>query len=162
LTSVLKTFRQWQCSHQGHNTWKKNSFPEYCKFWLSEVSLEVEHEVGKMLWGRGNILVSVSSVLKSLVPCYLLLFCFTSFSGHFVAPFAAHAFCNHMGFPEFGEILTYKDPQRMLLMSLFVFGLVAWCILLTPLTNPAWYSNHLFWKNHWYMGVISYDSAQYY
>ncbi|PNF23073.1 CAAX prenyl protease 2 [Cryptotermes secundus] len=69
-------------------------------------------------------------------------------TGHFVAPFAAHAFCNHMGFPDFGEILTYKDPQRMLLMSLFVFGLVAWCILLTPLTNPAWYSNNLFWKNH--------------
>ncbi|KDR09270.1 CAAX prenyl protease 2 isoform X2 [Zootermopsis nevadensis] len=69
-------------------------------------------------------------------------------TGHFVAPFAVHAFCNHMGFPDFAEILTYKDPQRMLLMSLFVLGLVGWCVLLTPLTNPTWYSNHLFWRNH--------------
>lgn len=69
-------------------------------------------------------------------------------TGHFVAPFAAHAFCNHMGFPDFAEILTYKEPQRMLMLSLLVLGLVAWCMLLTPLTNPAWYSNHLFWKNH--------------
>ncbi|PSN50774.1 CAAX prenyl protease 2 [Blattella germanica] len=69
-------------------------------------------------------------------------------SCHFIAPFAAHAFCNHMGFPDFAEILTYKEPQRSMLMSLFVTGLVAWCLLLTPLTNPAWYDNHLFWKGH--------------
>jgi prenyl protein peptidase len=73
---------------------------------------------------------------------------FALIAGHFVAPFAAHAFCNHMGFPDFAEILTYKEPQRMFLLSLLVLGLVAWCMLLTPLTNPAWYSNHLFWKNH--------------
>ncbi|XP_069689774.1 CAAX prenyl protease 2 isoform X6 [Periplaneta americana] len=69
-------------------------------------------------------------------------------TGHFVAPFAAHAFCNHMGFPDFAEILTYKDPQRIILISLFFIGLLGWCALLTPLTNPALYDNHLFWKNN--------------
>jgi prenyl protein peptidase len=108
-------------------------------------------QVGKNVGGMSvcHPFASVFLVsLQDLVHTYLFLNCFTSFTGHFVAPFAAHAFCNHMGFPDFEEILTYKDPQRMLLMSLFVFGLIAWCILLTPLTNPAWYSNHLFWKNH--------------
>lgn len=82
--------------------------------------------------------------------CCFYIKVFVLISGHFVAPFAAHAFCNHMGFPDFAEILTYKEPQRIFLMSVLVLGLVAWCMLLTPLTNPAWYSNQLFWKNHWY------------
>ncbi|GLH07732.1 hypothetical protein R5R35_005888 [Gryllus longicercus] len=69
-------------------------------------------------------------------------------TGHFVAPFAAHAFCNHMGFPDFGELLTYQKPQRILLMSLFVVGLLSWCLLLTPLTTPSIYSNQLFWRYH--------------
>ncbi|XP_046996541.1 CAAX prenyl protease 2 isoform X1 [Schistocerca americana] len=67
-------------------------------------------------------------------------------TGHFIAPFAAHAFCNHMGFPDFAELMTYKDQNRIVLMSLFVLGLVLWCVLLTPVTNPHWYSNNLFWK----------------
>lgn len=83
--------------------------------------------------------------------CCLYITVFVLIAGHFVAPFAAHAFCNHMGFPDFAEILTYKEPQRIFLMSALVLGLVAWCMLLTPLTNPAWYSNQLFWKNHWYL-----------
>ncbi|XP_067012806.2 CAAX prenyl protease 2 [Anabrus simplex] len=69
-------------------------------------------------------------------------------TGHFVAPFAAHAFCNHMGFPDFSELMLYKDRRRYVLMLLFVVGLCAWCALLTPLTNPSWYSNHLFWRYH--------------
>ena len=83
--------------------------------------------------------------------CCLYIIVLVLIAGHFVAPFAAHAFCNHMGFPDFAEILTYKEPQRIFLMSVLVLGLVAWCMLLTPLTNPAWYSNQLFWKNHWYL-----------
>ncbi|CAG2052940.1 unnamed protein product [Timema podura] len=45
-------------------------------------------------------------------------------TGHFVAPLTAHAFCNHMGFPDFAEILTYKDPRRCFLIFLYVIGLV--------------------------------------
>nr|CAD7445062.1 unnamed protein product [Timema bartmani] len=43
-------------------------------------------------------------------------------TGHFVAPLTAHAFCNHMGFPDFAEILTYKDPRRCFLIFLYVIG----------------------------------------
>ncbi|XP_033216768.1 CAAX prenyl protease 2 [Belonocnema kinseyi] len=70
-------------------------------------------------------------------------------TGHFVAPFAAHSFCNHMGLPDLSEIATYKDPlKRIILVSLFVIGLVAWCFLLTPMTNPVIFSNNLFWHKH--------------
>ncbi|KAK0181907.1 hypothetical protein PV327_000091 [Microctonus hyperodae] len=67
-------------------------------------------------------------------------------TGHFMAPFAAHSFCNHMGFPDLSEVIAYKDPvKRAGLLCLFVIGLVAWCFLLTPLTNPTWFNNNLFW-----------------
>jgi len=68
------------------------------------------------------------------------------FLGHFVAPFAAHSFCNHMGFPDLSEIAAYKDPlKRAGLLCLFVIGLVAWCFLLTPMTHPSLFNNNLFW-----------------
>ncbi|XP_043271808.1 CAAX prenyl protease 2 [Venturia canescens] len=70
-------------------------------------------------------------------------------TGHFVAPFAAHSFCNHMGSPDLLEVIDCKDPlKRAGLLCLFVIGLVAWCFLLNPLTNPAWFSNNLFWHKH--------------
>ncbi|XP_015588420.1 CAAX prenyl protease 2 [Cephus cinctus] len=70
-------------------------------------------------------------------------------TGHFVAPFTAHSFCNHMGFPDLSEVVAYKNPlKRAGLFSLFVIGLVTWCCLLTPMTNPVWFSNNLFWHKH--------------
>ncbi|XP_001600218.2 CAAX prenyl protease 2 [Nasonia vitripennis] len=70
-------------------------------------------------------------------------------TGHFLAPFTAHSFCNHMGFPDLSEVVAYEDPlKRAKLFSLFVIGLVAWCLLLTPMTNPSWFSNTLFWQKH--------------
>ncbi|XP_071453877.1 CAAX prenyl protease 2 [Hetaerina americana] len=70
-------------------------------------------------------------------------------TGHLVAPFVAHAFCNHMGFPDFAELLSYRDPQRIGFAILFVLGLVAWCNLLDPITNPSWYGNDMYnmWKH---------------
>jgi len=71
------------------------------------------------------------------------------FLGHFVAPFAAHSFCNHMGFPDLSEIAAYKDPlKRAGLMCLFVIGLIAWCYLLMPMTHPSLFNNNLFWTKH--------------
>ncbi|XP_015519423.1 CAAX prenyl protease 2 isoform X1 [Neodiprion pinetum] len=67
-------------------------------------------------------------------------------TGHYIAPFTAHAFCNHMGFPDLTEVLACKDPaRRKILLSLFFAGVIGWCSLLTPMTNPAWFSNKLFW-----------------
>uniref|UniRef100_A0A1B6HVQ7 CAAX prenyl protease 2 n=1 Tax=Homalodisca liturata TaxID=320908 RepID=A0A1B6HVQ7_9HEMI len=67
-------------------------------------------------------------------------------TGHFVAPFLAHAFCNHMGFPDLTELYVYKEPQRSIIMALCVIGLVTWCFLLDPLTSPSWYSNNVFYN----------------
>lgn len=67
-------------------------------------------------------------------------------TGHLAAPCIVHAFCNHMGFPDFSEVFTYKNPHKFIVASLFVVGLVAWCFLLAPLTQPSLYSNEIFWK----------------
>ncbi|XP_058808972.1 CAAX prenyl protease 2 [Phymastichus coffea] len=70
-------------------------------------------------------------------------------TGHFAAAFTAHSFCNHMGFPDLSEVFAYEDSfKRTKLFSIFALGLIAWCLLLTPLTNPSWYSNNLFWQKH--------------
>ncbi|XP_070518368.1 CAAX prenyl protease 2 isoform X1 [Cardiocondyla obscurior] len=70
-------------------------------------------------------------------------------TGHFIAPFAAHSFCNHMGFPDLSEIAAYKDPlQRVGLICLFVIGLIAWCLLLMPMTHPSLFNNNLFWTKY--------------
>lgn len=67
-------------------------------------------------------------------------------TGHLIAPFIVHAFCNHMGFPDFTELSTYKPKQKAFAIALFVTGLITWCILLKPLTNPALYSNDIYSK----------------
>ena len=40
------------------------------------------------------------------------------FAGHFVAPFIVHAYCNFMGFPDFGEVCT----GSVLLLVFFLFS----------------------------------------
>ncbi|VEN58815.1 unnamed protein product [Callosobruchus maculatus] len=60
-------------------------------------------------------------------------------TGHFATIFIAHAYCNHMGFPEVMEIATYKRNKKIIVTSLFIIGFVAWCLLLKPLTEPSWY-----------------------
>lgn len=67
-------------------------------------------------------------------------------TGHFIAPFLAHAFCNHMGFPDLVDLMTYKEPKRSVVLLLCIVGLLAWCLLLAPLTNPQWYSNSVYFK----------------
>ncbi|CAK9808749.1 CAAX prenyl protease 2 [Anthophora plagiata] len=70
-------------------------------------------------------------------------------TGHLAAPFTAHSFCNHMGCPDLSEVVAVKDPlKRAGLFSLFVLGLVAWCFLLTPMTNPRLFHNNLVWHKH--------------
>jgi len=46
-----------------------------------------------------------------------------------------------MGFPAFDELFGYKHPERSYLIGAFVVGLVAWTILLVPMTSPALYAN---------------------
>ncbi|KAL1110204.1 hypothetical protein AAG570_008281 [Ranatra chinensis] len=67
-------------------------------------------------------------------------------TGHFVASLFAHTFCNYMGFPQFVELYGYSEPKRTIIVVLCLVGFVLWCVLLSPLTTPSWYKNHLFWK----------------
>lgn len=82
------------------------------------------------------------------------LFCF-SLSGHLMAPVIAHAFCNHMGFPAFNEVMGYPQPTRSKLIALFVIGLVLWMFLLFPLTTPWLYSNYVYTEWSWLLFLVS-------
>lgn len=64
---------------------------------------------------------------------------------HLVAPVLAHAFCNHMGFPNFREVLVHPMPQKAYIIAAFIGGLVLWLLLLTPMTEPWLYSNDLYY-----------------
>lgn len=68
-------------------------------------------------------------------------------TGHFIAPFIAHAFCNHMGFPDIQEVLLQQDNKKYIILSCYVIGLVSWIYLLPIVTEPHWYSNELYWTN---------------
>lgn len=70
-------------------------------------------------------------------------------TGHFIAPFIAHAFCNHMGFPDIQEVLLQQDNKKYIILSCYVIGLIGWIYLLPVVTQPEWYSNELYWKQMW-------------
>ncbi|XP_041354595.1 CAAX prenyl protease 2-like [Gigantopelta aegis] len=65
-------------------------------------------------------------------------------TGHLIAPVIAHAFCNHMGFPAFNEVMGYPQTIRRRLAMFFVLGLVLWIMVLFPLTYPALYANDVY------------------
>ncbi|XP_018328410.1 CAAX prenyl protease 2 isoform X2 [Agrilus planipennis] len=67
-------------------------------------------------------------------------------TGHFMSSFIVHAFCNHMGMPDVSELLTYKGTQRVVIICVFFLGLVLWCYLLNPLTEPQWFYNDYFYN----------------
>ncbi|XP_065344188.1 CAAX prenyl protease 2 [Cloeon dipterum] len=66
-------------------------------------------------------------------------------TGHIVAPFIVHAFCNLMGFPDIAGLMALEKPLKTKMLSLLVGGLVAWTVLLVPLTSPALYENQFVW-----------------
>lgn len=68
-------------------------------------------------------------------------------TGHFVSPLVVHAFCNVMELPDFGKILTYENPKKIMLVCLFVLGLVLWYILLKPMTDCRLYNNYIYYDN---------------
>jgi len=82
------------------------------------------------------------SMISNGKTCILVVRC----SGHLIAPVIAHVFCNHMGFPNFGEICAYKSPTRYFIAISFAAGLVLWCLVLFPLTEPVLFSNNLYYQ----------------
>ena len=55
------------------------------------------------------------------------------------APLAAHAFCNVMGFPDFGSVAQHARPRIVALV--FAAGVAAFTAALGPLTRPALFGN---------------------
>lgn len=55
------------------------------------------------------------------------------------APVAAHAFCNVLGFPDFGSIAEHPRPRTIALA--FAAGTAVFAAGLLPLTRPALFSN---------------------
>lgn len=62
-------------------------------------------------------------------------------TGHFAAPFVVHAYCNFMGFPDFGEVINSEPKKRSLLTVMFLMGAVSFYFLLVPLSHPDYYDN---------------------
>lgn len=65
-------------------------------------------------------------------------------TGHFAAPFLVHAYCNFMGFPDFGEVINSEPRKRLFLALMFVTGAVTFYLLLDRFTDVAWYSNTVY------------------
>lgn len=65
-------------------------------------------------------------------------------TGHFAAPFLVHAYCNFMGFPDFGEVANSEPRKRMFLIVMFVSGALAFYLLLDRFTVVSWYSNMVY------------------
>ena len=61
-----------------------------------------------------------------------------------MAPVVAHAFCNHMGFPDFQEVRAYKKPARYYIIVSFIIGVILWYYTLYPMTEPSMYNNKLY------------------
>eukprot|EP00118_Oscarella_pearsei_P009966 m.58936 g.58936 ORF g.58936 m.58936 type:complete len:284 (+) comp34846_c0_seq8:25-876(+) len=57
-------------------------------------------------------------------------------TGHLIAPVICHAFCNFMGFPDFGRIYELPRKQGALLSVAYVAGAIGFIALLNPLTSP--------------------------
>ena len=62
-------------------------------------------------------------------------------TNNLMAPVVAHAFCNHMCFPNFQEIFNHPQPRRTLIMLAFVGGLASWFMLLYTFTEPSLFQN---------------------
>lgn len=48
-----------------------------------------------------------------------------------------------MGVPDIQELMQFKGIQKNIIITLYFVGLILWCCLLNPLTEPSLYYNNL-------------------
>jgi len=65
-------------------------------------------------------------------------------TGHFVAPFVVHAYCNFMGFPDISEVMSLEPRKRLLVSFMFVVGAVLFYFTLPSLTSTDLYQNNVY------------------
>ena len=101
----------------------------------------VHHLVEWAKRGETSLVTACINILFQL--CYTSIYgMFSAFvllrTGHLVSAIVTHAFCNMMGFPDFGGVRTHSRPA--LVGVSYVMGLAGFFLLLTPLTEPSLYS----------------------
>lgn len=70
-------------------------------------------------------------------------------TGHTIACILVHAFANTMGFPDLSWIgQDPPHPQKKLISSLFIGGIVAYILLFMPLTRPDLYGSFFYAFHH--------------
>jgi len=77
------------------------------------------------------------TTMFGMLSCFIFLR-----TGHIASVFVSHAFCNMMGFPDFGEAFHHK--YKYYLCFCYIVGLLSFCYLLYPLTDPTLYENYLY------------------
>ncbi|XP_071079681.1 CAAX prenyl protease 2-like [Haliotis cracherodii] len=105
------------------------------------------HMIEKVIQGQQEVLEAFKQSVFQLF--YTTIFgAYSAFlflrTGHLMAPVIAHAFCNHMGFPAFSEVMGYQKPTRTKLVTFFVVGMLLWMVVLYPMTSPWLYANAVY------------------
>jgi prenyl protein peptidase len=68
-------------------------------------------------------------------------------TGSFFSSFFSHAFCNLMGFPNFHEMYyEFGGLHRIVLLVSYVIGLISFFCIISTVTRPTFFDNHLFSK----------------
>lgn len=68
-------------------------------------------------------------------------------TGYFFPSFLNHSFCNLMGFPNVGELVSeFKGNTRRVLCLIYLSGFIAFFGLISSLTNPMLFDNFIFSK----------------
>ncbi|XP_069500861.1 CAAX prenyl protease 2 isoform X2 [Ambystoma mexicanum] len=60
-------------------------------------------------------------------------------TGHLIGPVLCHSFCNYIGFPAI--FTACEHPQRFIIITFYVLGMVLFFLLLHPMTDPALYGD---------------------
>jgi len=118
-------------------------FGGYSPFWAGFIApfffgvAHIHHIFHFIFIDKKPVLMSLVSVLFQFI--YTTLFgWYSAFlyiqTNTVLAPFLAHAFCNSMGFPDFGGIKDSSFPK--VLLFVYCFGLVSFLCLLN---TPQWY-----------------------
>lgn len=68
-------------------------------------------------------------------------------TGHLIGPVLCHAFCNHIGFPDFNEVLNEDDfDKKAKIIGCYILGPLLFFMLLNFFTAPILYSNEVYSK----------------
>ena len=99
------------------------------------------HHIVEWIRNRDSPLSNVLIGLTLQVGYTSLFGMFSAFlfvrTGHLVSPVLAHSLCNILGLPPLDALPSHPHPVTM--VTIYIFGLVTFILLLFPLTSPTWF-----------------------